>query len=196
MAAEIEASIARSPSRSRRSAAFAARSPITSAGSKPCRASNPWVKLTRDYDTQQLAYRELLTKSTAAQVAANLEDQDIGERFRIVHPRWSRYSRWSRTPPVQRHRIGRWPAARPGRRRVARIPRQELLDRGPRPRRTCRCRRWRPCRTWPRPPSESGRASVDRRLDRAAPRAWHSPATSPGICSCGTAYGEGARWAN
>ena len=43
-----------------------------------------WVKLTRDYDTQQTAYRELLTKSTAAQVAANLEDQDIGERFRIV----------------------------------------------------------------------------------------------------------------
>ena len=45
-----------------------------------------WVKLTRDYDTQQIAYRELLTKSTAAQVAANLEDQDIGERFRIVDP--------------------------------------------------------------------------------------------------------------
>ena len=45
-----------------------------------------WVKLTRDYDTQQLAYRELLTKSTAAQVAANLEGQDIGERFRIVDP--------------------------------------------------------------------------------------------------------------
>lgn len=45
-----------------------------------------WVKLTRDYDTQQIAYRELLTKSTAAQVAKNLEDQDIGERFRIVDP--------------------------------------------------------------------------------------------------------------
>lgn len=45
-----------------------------------------WIKLTRDYDTQQLAYRELLTKSTAAQVAVNLEDQDIGERFRIVDP--------------------------------------------------------------------------------------------------------------
>lgn len=43
-----------------------------------------WIKLTRDYDTQQTAYRELLAKSTAAQVAANLEDQDIGERFRIV----------------------------------------------------------------------------------------------------------------
>jgi polysaccharide chain length determinant protein (PEP-CTERM system associated) len=45
-----------------------------------------WVKLTRDYDTQQAAYKELLTKSTAAQVAADLEQQDIGERFRIVDP--------------------------------------------------------------------------------------------------------------
>ncbi|WP_291984366.1 GNVR domain-containing protein [Luteitalea sp.] len=45
-----------------------------------------WVKLTRDYDTMQAAYRELLTKSTAADLAANLEDQDIGERFRIVDP--------------------------------------------------------------------------------------------------------------
>ena len=45
-----------------------------------------WVKLTRDYDTQQTAYKELLAKSAAAQVAANLEDQNIGERFRIVDP--------------------------------------------------------------------------------------------------------------
>lgn len=45
-----------------------------------------WVALTRDYDTQQTAYKELLAKSTAAQVAANLEEQDIGERFRIVDP--------------------------------------------------------------------------------------------------------------
>jgi len=43
-----------------------------------------WVKLTRDYDTQQIAYRELLTKSTAAKVAEDLESEDIGERFRIV----------------------------------------------------------------------------------------------------------------
>ncbi len=50
------------------------------------RLESTWVKLTRDYDTQQLAYRELLTKSSAAQVAANLEDQNIGERFRIVDP--------------------------------------------------------------------------------------------------------------
>jgi polysaccharide chain length determinant protein (PEP-CTERM system associated) len=43
-----------------------------------------WVALTRDYDTQQAAYKELLTKSSAAQVALNLEQQDIGETFRIV----------------------------------------------------------------------------------------------------------------
>jgi polysaccharide chain length determinant protein (PEP-CTERM system associated) len=45
-----------------------------------------WVALTRDYDTQQAAYKDLLTKSAAAQVAANLEQQEIGERFRIVDP--------------------------------------------------------------------------------------------------------------
>lgn len=45
-----------------------------------------WVALTRDYDTQQQAYKELLAKSTDAQVALNLEAQDIGERFRIVDP--------------------------------------------------------------------------------------------------------------
>jgi succinoglycan biosynthesis transport protein ExoP len=45
-----------------------------------------FIALARDYDTQQTAYKELLTKSTAAQLAANLEDQDIGERFRIVDP--------------------------------------------------------------------------------------------------------------
>ncbi|MEP7117213.1 MAG: hypothetical protein ABI880_06515 [Acidobacteriota bacterium] len=45
-----------------------------------------WVKITRDYDTLQIAYRELLTKSSAAKVAANLETEDIGERFRIVDP--------------------------------------------------------------------------------------------------------------
>lgn len=50
------------------------------------RLESDWVKLTRDYDTQQLAYRDLLTKSNGAKVAANLESQDIGERFRIVDP--------------------------------------------------------------------------------------------------------------
>jgi polysaccharide chain length determinant protein (PEP-CTERM system associated) len=45
-----------------------------------------WVALTRDYDTQQAAYRELLSKSGNAKVAAALEEQQIGERFRIVDP--------------------------------------------------------------------------------------------------------------
>ncbi len=45
-----------------------------------------WVALTRDYDTQQIAYKELLTKSGAAKVAVDLEEQQIGEHFRIVDP--------------------------------------------------------------------------------------------------------------
>jgi polysaccharide chain length determinant protein (PEP-CTERM system associated) len=45
-----------------------------------------WISLTRDYDTQQLAYKELLTKSGAAKVAVDLEEQQIGEHFRIVDP--------------------------------------------------------------------------------------------------------------
>jgi polysaccharide chain length determinant protein (PEP-CTERM system associated) len=43
-----------------------------------------WVKLSRDYDTIQTAYRELLTKSEAAKMAINLEEREIGEQFRIV----------------------------------------------------------------------------------------------------------------
>lgn len=45
-----------------------------------------WVALTRDYDTQQVSYKELLAKSTAAKVAVDLEEQSIGENFRIVDP--------------------------------------------------------------------------------------------------------------
>ncbi len=45
-----------------------------------------FTSLTRDYDTQQTQYRELLSKSSAAQVALNLEEQDIAERFRVVDP--------------------------------------------------------------------------------------------------------------
>lgn len=43
-----------------------------------------WIALTRDYDTIQESYRELLTKSEAAKVALNLEHREIGEQFRIV----------------------------------------------------------------------------------------------------------------
>lgn len=45
-----------------------------------------WTALTRDYDTQQIAYKDLLSKSGAARVAVDLEEQQIGEHFRIVDP--------------------------------------------------------------------------------------------------------------
>jgi protein tyrosine kinase modulator len=45
-----------------------------------------WVALTRDYETQQDAYKSLLAKSGAAKVAVDLEQQQIGEHFRIVDP--------------------------------------------------------------------------------------------------------------
>jgi polysaccharide chain length determinant protein (PEP-CTERM system associated) len=45
-----------------------------------------WVSLSRDYDSNQLAYSELLTKAEAARVAVNLEEREIGEQFRIVDP--------------------------------------------------------------------------------------------------------------
>jgi uncharacterized protein involved in exopolysaccharide biosynthesis len=45
-----------------------------------------WVALTRDYDTQQAAYKDLLSKSEQAKVASNLERQQVGEQFRILDP--------------------------------------------------------------------------------------------------------------
>jgi polysaccharide chain length determinant protein (PEP-CTERM system associated) len=45
-----------------------------------------WVSLTRDYDTQQAAYRELLVKSEASKVSADLERRQIGEQFRVLDP--------------------------------------------------------------------------------------------------------------
>ncbi len=45
-----------------------------------------WVALTRDYDTQQAAYRDLLSKSELAKVATELEKGQIGEQFRILDP--------------------------------------------------------------------------------------------------------------
>ncbi len=43
-----------------------------------------YVKLTRDYETQQNAYKELLTKSEAAKTALDLERRQIGEQFRLL----------------------------------------------------------------------------------------------------------------
>ncbi|MEZ5416210.1 MAG: GNVR domain-containing protein [Vicinamibacterales bacterium] len=43
-----------------------------------------WVKLSRDYETIQDTYKELLRKAEAAKVAVNLEERQIGEQFRIL----------------------------------------------------------------------------------------------------------------
>jgi polysaccharide chain length determinant protein (PEP-CTERM system associated) len=43
-----------------------------------------WVALTRDYDTLQTSYRELLSKSENSKMAASLEQRQIGEQFRIL----------------------------------------------------------------------------------------------------------------
>jgi polysaccharide chain length determinant protein (PEP-CTERM system associated) len=45
-----------------------------------------WVALTRDYDTLQASYRELLAKSENSKMAASLEQRQIGEQFRILDP--------------------------------------------------------------------------------------------------------------
>jgi uncharacterized protein involved in exopolysaccharide biosynthesis len=45
-----------------------------------------WVSLTRDYDTLQASYRELLAKSENSKMAASLEQRAIGEQFRLLDP--------------------------------------------------------------------------------------------------------------
>ena len=45
-----------------------------------------WVSLTRDYDTLQASYRELLAKSENSKMAASLEKRAIGEQFRLLDP--------------------------------------------------------------------------------------------------------------
>jgi polysaccharide chain length determinant protein (PEP-CTERM system associated) len=45
-----------------------------------------YVALTRDYDTLQTTYRELLSKSENSKMAASLEQRQIGEQFRILDP--------------------------------------------------------------------------------------------------------------
>jgi len=45
-----------------------------------------WIALTRDYDTQQTAYKDLLAKSEQSKVAAELERGEIGEQFRVLDP--------------------------------------------------------------------------------------------------------------
>jgi uncharacterized protein involved in exopolysaccharide biosynthesis len=45
-----------------------------------------WVALTRDYETQSASYKALLAKSENAELAANLEERQIGEQFRVLDP--------------------------------------------------------------------------------------------------------------
>ena len=45
-----------------------------------------WVALSRDYETTQKMYTELLAKSEDSKVAANLERRQIGEQFRVLDP--------------------------------------------------------------------------------------------------------------
>lgn len=45
-----------------------------------------WVALTRDYETLQKSYRDLLSKSENSRIAASLEQRQIGEQFRILDP--------------------------------------------------------------------------------------------------------------
>lgn len=43
-----------------------------------------YLKLSRDYDTMQEAFRDLLKKSENARVAENLENRQVGEQFRVL----------------------------------------------------------------------------------------------------------------
>jgi polysaccharide chain length determinant protein (PEP-CTERM system associated) len=43
-----------------------------------------YLALTRDYDTIQASFKDLLSKSEAARVAENLETRQIGEQFRVL----------------------------------------------------------------------------------------------------------------
>jgi polysaccharide chain length determinant protein (PEP-CTERM system associated) len=45
-----------------------------------------WVSLTREYDTVQTSFRDLLTKSEAARISVDLEAQQISEQFRVLDP--------------------------------------------------------------------------------------------------------------
>jgi polysaccharide chain length determinant protein (PEP-CTERM system associated) len=45
-----------------------------------------WAALSRDYETLQQSYKNLLQKSEESKVAANLERQQIGEQVRVLDP--------------------------------------------------------------------------------------------------------------
>ena len=43
-----------------------------------------WTRLDRDYATIQESYKNLLTKSQDAKIAANLEENQVGEQFKVL----------------------------------------------------------------------------------------------------------------
>jgi uncharacterized protein involved in exopolysaccharide biosynthesis len=45
-----------------------------------------WLALSRDYETQQNAYKDLLSKSEQSKVAVDLERRQIGEQFKVLDP--------------------------------------------------------------------------------------------------------------
>jgi uncharacterized protein involved in exopolysaccharide biosynthesis len=52
---------------------------------QPMRESD-LVELTRDYNTLQTTYQDLLAKRETSKVAANLERRNIGEQFQVLEP--------------------------------------------------------------------------------------------------------------
>ena len=59
------------------------------------------VELTRDYTTLQETYASLLAKREESKLAANLERQQIGERFRVLDP-----ASYPEKPSNQKQRLG------------------------------------------------------------------------------------------
>ena len=89
-----------------------------------------WVALTRDYDTQQQAYKELLAKSTAAQVAAQFE-QNCPE-INDLMARMENTQQWTRHHDFVASRMRQFlPASEPGdpRARDTWSPREGVLPR-------------------------------------------------------------------
>ena len=89
-----------------------------------------WVSLSRDYETQQTAYKQLLAKSEESKVAVDLERRQIGEQFRVLDPARVPSARSVRCGADQRDRCGSRIAARTADRGASRTTRFQLPVRG------------------------------------------------------------------
>ncbi len=80
-------SICRLPTKSSGAGRSSSRSPVTTLASRrvPARESE-LASLTRDYETLQKVYTDLLSKREQSKVAANLERRQIGEQFSVLDP--------------------------------------------------------------------------------------------------------------